>query len=278
MADERIPLEDEFGDIIGKARFGLKKSVADVANAARVSEADLNALENYERKPTRAESDALARALNLNADRLWAVATGAYQPAAETSDGDDTTQVIRLRNDVGFTVYAYLLVDRKSGDTAIVDTAAHPDQILAAIQAKGLKPRAILLTHQHADHIEGVDKLQKKTGVPVVAAKNAELPDTLENVVRLGDGETYDAGNVHVRLLETPGHTPGCAMYVTGNVAVSGDVLFAGSAGRGNYSYASVLSSIRDKVFRLPDSTRLYPGHGPSTTVGEEKAHNPFVG
>ena len=174
---------------------------------------------------------------------------------------------------IGFDDDAY----RAVGAT-VVDTAAAPDQIIETIKAKGLKPAAIFLTHDHGDHIEGVDQVYAAFNVPTVMGEDMDAPKGLGKVVKMGERDSYKLGNLDVRLLKTPGHTTHCVTFVTGSVALSGDVIFAGSIGKPNISYDQVLSSNRDKVFSLPDNTRLFPGHGPSTTVGEEKAHNPFFG
>ncbi len=272
-----IPLEDEFADIVAKAR--LAQSPEEVAKAAGVSEQDLRALENYERQPTEHEARALARVLNLDADRLLAVANGTWSPAKETVDGDAQAQVIRLKNFVGgYPVFSYLLVCRDTQEAAVVDTAADPDQILDELRKRALTPKAIFVTHDHADHVEGLGQIQKSLGVPVVTGDGVEALRNVGEQVRLVDGETYRIGNLEVRLAKTPGHSAGCATFVAGSVAFSGDTIFAGSVGRPNHSYEAIRSSILDKLFTLPDSTRLYPGHGPSTTVGEERAHNPFFG
>lgn len=275
MSDATIPLEDEFGDIVAKARFGLKRTLAQVADAAGLTEETIRSLENYERAPTDAECRAIARAVGLNGDRLLAIANEAYRPRDETQEDD--AQVIRLKNYVGgMSVFSYLLVCRATGDVAAVDTAAHPDQILTTVQMKNLTPRLILITHTHADHIEGVDKVQKRWGVPVVMGEGTPAPAGVGACRHLPDGAEATLGRLRVVLRKTPGHTPYCVTFVAGNVALSGDLMFAGSLGRANHSYDAIRASVRDTLFALPDATRIYPGHGPSTTVGEEKANNPF--
>lgn len=271
-----LPLEDEFGDIIAKARFGQKRSLRSVALEASIAESVLASLENYERKPSREEVFALAKALGLNGERLYAIATGAYRPQPETRDGDENAQVIRLSTDTGmFTVHSYLLVCRTTRETAVVDTAANGRQVLEALRQRNLQPRFILLTHGHGDHIDEVDLVQRETCVPVIAGKKLETPPGVQEIKRLNDGDSIEFGRLRVVLRETPGHTPACVSFLSGRCVFSGDVIFAGSLGRGNHSYDAVLRSAK-LLLSLPDDTRIYPGHGPSTTVGEEKANNPF--
>ncbi|MBT3268910.1 MBL fold metallo-hydrolase [Candidatus Poribacteria bacterium] len=272
-----IALEDEFGDIIGKARAGRGKSLSAVAAESGVSEADLRALESYERPPSEDEANAIAEAVGLDGPRLYAIATESWAPDEEPALVDPAADVIRLQNFVGgYPVFCYILVCRKTRSAAVVDTAADPDKVLQAVKSAGLKPQAILLTHGHADHVEGVEQVQKTLGVPVVLSEDMGVPAGVGEHFKLGEGDTYRIGDLDVRMLKTPGHSEGCCTFVTGGVAIMGDLIFAGSMGKPNYSFEASMSSV-EKLFELPDSTRLYPGHGPSTTIGEEKAHNPFL-
>lgn len=272
-----IALEDEFGDIIGKARSGLGKSPSAVAAESGVSEADLGALESYKRLPTEAETRAIAGAVGLDAARLYAIATEAWAPDEEPEVVDPAADVIRIQNFVGgYPVFCYILVCRKTKSAAVVDTAADPDKVIAAAKGHGLNVQAILLTHDHADHVEGVGKVQKEFGAPVVHGEDMRVPSEVGENFQLGDGDTYRVGELDVKMLKTPGHSAGCVTFVAGGVALIGDLIFAGSMGKPNYSFDASKSSVV-KLFELPDATRLYPGHGPSTTIGEERAHNPFL-
>lgn len=272
-----IALEDEFGDIIGKARAGLGKSLSAVATESGVSEADLRALESYERTPTEDETAAIAAAVDLDAARLHAIATETWAPAEEPDLVDPAADVIRIQNFVGgYPVFCYILVCRKTKSAAVVDTAADPDKVLEAVKTHSANVQAILLTHDHADHVEGVGKVQKELGAPVVMGEDMALPADVGKHFRLGEGDTYRVGELELTMLKTPGHSAGCVTFVAGGVALIGDLIFAGSMGKPNYSFDASKSSTA-KLFELPDSTRLYPGHGPSTTIGEERAHNPFL-
>ena len=272
-----IGLEDEFGDIVGKARAGLGKSLSAVAAGSGVSESDLRALESYERLPTAGEASAIASVLGLDANRLYDIATEAWAPAEEPDGVDPAADVIRIQNLVGgYPVFCYVLVCRKTKSAAVVDTAAAPEKVLAAVKRHGVTVSAILLTHDHGDHVEGVGRVQSELGVPVVFGDDMLAPAGVDEHFQLGDGDTYRVGDVDVRMMKTPGHSAGCVTFVSGAIAFIGDVIFAGSIGGPNFSFDASMSSVA-KLFELPDTTRLYPGHGPSTTIGEERAHNPFL-
>ena len=273
-----IELEDEFGDIIGKARMGLGWSLAQAAEAGGVSEAQLRAFENYERNPNEEEARAVGNGLKLNGGRLWKIASGEWTPNEEPEDIDDQAQVVRLMNHVGgYPVFSFLLVCKETNECAIVDTAAHPQQIIEVVSERKLRPALILLTHGHADHVVGVETLQKRYQVPVVMGEDLETPPGLDETVQLGEGGTCEVGKLQIRALKTPGHSDACITFVCGSVALIGDVIFSGSIGKPGHSYEASRASAA-KVLALPPDTRLYPGHGPSTTVAEEKAHNPFFG
>ena len=271
-----IELEDEFGDIIGKARLGLRRSLEETAKDAGLPTDLLRDFENYERSPNRDETGKVASALQLDGERLWAIASGKWAPAEEPEDADPDARVIRLMNYVGgWPVFSFLLVCKKTNACAIVDTAAHPEQIIETAEREELNPSLILLTHGHADHVEGVDALQKRFKVPVVMGEDMKPPRHLGETAHLAEGETVHVGELTVKMMKTPGHSEGCVTFLCGSLAIIGDVIFSGSIGKPNRSYEQSRASAA-KLLALPDNTRLYPGHGPSTTVGEEKAHNPF--
>ena len=272
-----IALEDEFGDIIGKARAGMGKSLSAVAAEAGIAEGELRALESYERAPSTEENAAIAKAVGLDADRLYAIATEAWAPEDEPGVVDADADVIRLQNFVGgYPVFSYILVCRKTKSAAVIDTAAAPEQALDAVKEHGLNAQAILLTHEHADHVEGVDAVQQALKVPAVLGEDMRPPRGVGEHFRLGDDDTYRVGSLDVRVLTTPGHSKGCVTFASGGIAFIGDLIFAGSMGKPNYSFEASHASV-EKLFALSDATRLYPGHGPSTTIAEEKAHNPFL-
>lgn len=179
----------------------------------------------------------------------------------------------------------------------VVDPADNGAEIYQTLQAKGFKIAGILLTHGHADHIAGVEALRKLSGAKIYACiQEADLlRDTTLNLasmfqmtckvipdVLLKDGEECTIADMSFHMIATPGHTEGsCGYYFEeGGFLISGDTLFEGSVGRTDFptgSMSVLVRSIKEKLFRLPEKTIVYPGHGGSTTIGWEKENNPFI-
>lgn len=157
----------------------------------------------------------------------------------------------------------YLLWDDNK-EALVIDPADEAEQILACAKARGLAVRAVLLTHAHFDHMRAAAEVLRQTGAV------------------LNDGDMVSVGALLLRVLHTPGHTVGsCAYYDEKNARLfSGDTLFAGSAGRTDFPGGdpAALRESLARLMQLPPDTAVYPGHGEMTTVGEEAAHNPFIG
>lgn len=276
-----MPLEDELSDIIKKARTGQQRSVADVARAGGLPEADVAGLERGQAPQSREQVQAVARALGLRADPLVQVAEG-WMPQAMTSTFPHIETV--LGSIGGYEVKGYIVHDR--GEAVIVDTAYNAGTMLERLAARNLRLRAICLTHGHSDHAEGIEAILKTHAVPVyLGSDDLDLldwrpaPELLH--IPKQDG-TLQVGGLMLRFMPTPGHTPGGICYRLEQdgspVCFVGDTLFAGSIGRSNPAglYQTHLRSVREQVLTLAPDTVLFPGHGPATTVGEELLHNPF--
>lgn len=196
---------------------------------------------------------------------------------------------------------ASLLWRPGSPDAVVVDPGLDVAKILAAIAAHELTPIAILNTHGHSDHIAGNAALKKAfPDAPLLIGKGdaVMLSDPVLNLSAgygvpltspaadrlLSEGDRLDFAGVPMLVREIPGHSPGHVVFIldgeTPIVVIGGDVLFAGAVGRTDFpggSMPQLLRGIREKLYTLPDDTVVYPGHGPDTTIGEEKATNPFV-
>jgi glyoxylase-like metal-dependent hydrolase (beta-lactamase superfamily II) len=270
-------LEDEFGDIIGKARRGIGLSLSHVANQAGITDAQLSQMEDYTLKPTEDQVRVISEVLGLDGSKLADIAMERWAPAPTPPKLDEKLDVERISGDVGgYPVNAYLLICNATKQAAVIDTAAHPNLILKRINEIGVKPRVILLTHAHSDHSDGLPELERATNCPTYIHANEPKPRSSQRFRTLNHGDEVSVGELTVKTLDTPGHTPGGCSFYAGSVAAVGDAIFAGSVGGPKISYEDEITSVRNHLLSLPDEVRLFPGHGPSTTVGEEKAHNPF--
>jgi glyoxylase-like metal-dependent hydrolase (beta-lactamase superfamily II) len=276
-----MPLEDDFSDIIKKARTGLKLSVGDVARLTGLPGADITALERGDQLRDRAELRAVSNALGLRLKALEAIVLDKWVPQAlPLMSGIETVQ----GEISGYAVKGYVVHD--AGEAVLVDTAYNAETMLEILEARRLRLVAVCLTHGHADHAEGIQRILHRWPVPVYLG-----PDDLsllhwkpseQHLKRPDDGGTIRVGQLEIRCLMTPGHTAGGICYRVempwGPVSFVGDTLFAGSIGRSNPAqlYHTHLGSVRSRVMTLPPDCLLLPGHGPGTTVREELEHNPF--
>ena len=204
-------------------------------------------------------------------------------------------RVVALTNGA-FAENCYLVADPETRAAAIVDPGEESDLFLARLASEDWTLRAIWLTHAHLDHVAGVAAMREATGAPVwLHAGDRRLYDHAPDQARaygftldrlappdraFREGEPAVVGGLAFDVLHTPGHSPGSVSLAGYGVAFVGDVLFAGSVGRTDLpggDTATLLASIRDKLYALPDETVVYSGHGPATTIGEEARANPFV-
>jgi glyoxylase-like metal-dependent hydrolase (beta-lactamase superfamily II) len=204
----------------------------------------------------------------------------------------------RSFHDVGpFANNIYLVTDPVSRETAVIDVGFEPERVIDRIRRERLNVRWLLATHAHYDHVAAMLPVQRAVGgafalhpddLPLLRAVALQgsmfgLPavPVPEVEQELADGMQVPLGEQALEVLWTPGHAPGHVTFRHGDTLWSGDVLFAGSVGRTDLPGASwpVLErSIRERLFPLGDHVRVLPGHGPATTIGEERVHNPFVG
>jgi glyoxylase-like metal-dependent hydrolase (beta-lactamase superfamily II) len=265
-----IPLEDFFNDIIGKAMRGLKLTDAQVADRAGLPPGDVQALRDGAWDETTARK--VAPLLGLGADALAALGNKGYEPAPIALDG--LAQFNTPFEDM--TVNSYVVWDPASREAIAFDTGADCTDMLAFIAGKNLTLKFILLTHTHGDHIFDLDRLREKTGAPAFVGER----EPIDGAEPFAPGRTFDVGGLRIESRLTWGHSPGGITFVISGlaqpVAIVGDAVFAGSMGGGAVSYEAAIETNRAQIFTLPDDTILCPGHGPLTTVGEQRVHNPF--
>ena len=186
----------------------------------------------------------------------------------------------------------YFLINEKTNEIVIIDPGDNGPQLAAIIDEKGYKPVAILLTHGHFDHIMAMEELSKKYDIKIYAheLERAVLAQPNFNLggrqfdadVFFRDGDILELAGFAIKVIHTPGHTPGgvCFYIEKENVLFSGDTLFLRSVGRTDFMGASqsdLVRSIKEKLFVLPERTVVYPGHESETSIGIEKHENPFV-
>ena len=266
-----IPLEDNFEDVLGKALRGTGMQDGVLEFLTGVPEETIGKLKEGE-----FDEDALRRVaspLGLDAETLVERAKGTWTPEAVELDG------LRQFNTVygDMTVNSYLVWDPASKEAALFDTGTDASGALGVVSDLGLTLKALYLTHTHIDHIAARGEVEGAVpGIPV-------LVNGLEPVAgasRFKPGDAFRIGGLQVGTRLTRGHSPGGTTFVIEGlarpVAVVGDALFAQSMGGGMISYDDALATNRKEIFSLPDNTVVCPGHGPMTSVGEEKAHNPF--
>lgn len=208
---------------------------------------------------------------------------------------------IHVIESMPFAENTYVVFVDGRDDCLVIDPGFEPEPIFTLLKDTGRRPTAILNTHGHGDHIAGNQDLKQAfPDAPIMIGANEAhlLTDSMANLTALfgapivsppadrllHEGEEFDAAGIHLAVLEIPGHSPGHIVLVHRGQPTrvfGGDVLFEGSIGRSDFPGCNgklLLEGIRTKLFALPDDTVVYPGHGRPTTIGHEKAHNPYVG
>jgi hydroxyacylglutathione hydrolase len=266
-----IPLEDTAADVLSKAARGRGLSPAQLAAQTGLPEDLVKA--TLEKVTDSEPAAKLAPVLSLGAKQLVALAEGRYQ-AAPVPEVDGLLAYNTPFDDM--TVNSFLVWDPETGDAAAFDTGTDCSDLLDALRDRNLHLRTIFLTHSHGDHILELDRLREKTKAPAWIGSR----EPVDGAAPFEAGRSFQIGNLLVQTLLTWGHSPGGITYVVKGLArplaMVGDALFAGSMGGGNISYADALATTGGQILSLPEETIVCPGHGPLTTVGEQRLANPF--
>jgi hydroxyacylglutathione hydrolase len=191
-----------------------------------------------------------------------------------------------------------IIGDETTRDAMVIDPGDDIADVLAIIQKHNLQVRQIVITHAHIDHVGGAMKLRQATGAPILLNENdyallkmldvqaawlgMRSPGEVEIDRSIGDADKVEAGPLLANVIHTPGHTDGsiCLYFPAEQKLIAGDTLFAGSIGRTDLpggSFDKIIRSLHQKVLAFPDDTVVVPGHGPLTTIGDERESNPFL-
>jgi glyoxylase-like metal-dependent hydrolase (beta-lactamase superfamily II) len=270
-------LEDHIGDIVAKARSMTQASAADAARAAGLSESELATLESTGQLTGKPNFAALAPLLGLNGPKLEQVARGWLPTPKDLGTWRELRRLVTEQD--GMAVNAYLIWDEVSREAALFDTGWNANEALKTINENRLQLRHIFLTHDHDDHVAGLAAV--RAAWPKVRLHSGSKSAPVDQRNRSND--FIHLGSLRITNRETPGHSEDGTTYIIGtwpddapHVAVVGDALFAGSIGRGVVSWGLARQKVREQILSLPAETLICPGHGPLTTVAEEKAQNPF--
>ncbi len=246
----KIPLEDSYLDIIGKTQRGLK-------------------LQPIPEPSSEIEIRSIAKQLNLGGEALVAASKQAWYPQTQEPIEGLLCYSTTFED---MTVNSYLIFDPVTKIAAAFDTGADCSGMLHS----GLKIEQIFITHIHPDHIIDLARLQTSTGAKTYVSDR----EPIENAEIFSDGKTFSIGGLKIETRRSSGHAKGgVTFFITGlkkPIAIVGDALFAGSMGGGMVSFEEALKTTRENILSLPEETIVCSGHGPLTTVGEEKKNNPF--
>lgn len=267
------------GDILRKARISAQTTPEAAAAAAGLSAAAYEALEASGRPAGAVDWSALGRLLSLNGDRLAKVAQGWLPAPTNFSQWCELRAIETADPADGMKVNAYLAWDEVTREAALFDTGLDAAPVLRLLEENQLSLRHIFITHSHYDHIQALGALRERCPKARVHSSSKSAPVDQRN--RAND--FIMLGSLRITNRPTPGHAEDGVTYVIGNwgedaphVAVVGDAIFAGSIGGAREHLELARRHIVEQIFSLPPDTLICPGHGPATTVAQERSNNPW--
>jgi hydroxyacylglutathione hydrolase len=273
----RIPLEDDPSDILRKAQRGTGIDAAALAHRTGIDEAAIKAWVRGDGVPTEDQARAVAVVLRLDPGKFADAAARRWYPHAEIPPN------VRHHPHDPHPSNGYLFFLEDGKTAALIDPAGYPKTLLDAVNDGPYALRYILITHKHADHCDATADVARafpEAQIVMHRADVAAIGALAHRALPVIDGDELAFGDdASIRMLHTPGHTDGSSCFLFRSTVFTGDTLFAGSVG-GIFAdvstYEDLLASVRFKLFALDDHTVVMPGHGPPSTIAEEKAHNPF--
>lgn len=273
IIQSREALKDTFSEILVKAQLGWALRNEVLSERAEITMDELERAKSGTLDPVVLEK--LAFALRLHPPSLLALAKKEWYPE-EQPPLEGLLRFTTLYQDQP--THAYLVFDPETRRAAAFDTGMSCKPLLEAVEKNNLSLTRVFITHTHPEHLEDLETLLAESR----AVGYGSMAESRKNLSSLRDGDGLALGRLRIRVLGTCGHTNGGLSYLISGlekrIVIVGDALFAGSMGKAPFTYAfeDALETNREKLFTLPDDTVVCPGHGPLTTMGEEKAHNPF--
>jgi glyoxylase-like metal-dependent hydrolase (beta-lactamase superfamily II) len=266
-----IPLEDNFDDVINKAQRGLRLADGELARRAGIGVDVLRTLKDG--AFDEAAARAVAPVLRLGADQLVALGRKAWYPSPVLPPRGFAMFNTAFED---MTVNSYLVWDPRTRLSAAFDTGATCAPMLDAIAGEKLTVRYLFLTHTHEDHVADAARLVAATGAEIYASER----EPFAGGKTFRENQTFHLDSLAIKTLLTSGHSPGQTTYLVAGLAwplaICGDSMFASSMGGGLVSYEDQYRNNVEKIFTLPRDTVIAPGHGPITTLAQERKHNPF--
>ena len=272
----KIPLEDTFADVLNKAASGLGYNAMGLSRLTGLDPIRIQMV--LDGKFESGTVMTLANVLDLHAPSLFQLATKAWYPEQIPLNGLAAFNTpFPVSGFEEMTVNSYLVWEPNSRVAAAFDTGANVVEMMRIIEKESLKLTSVFLTHKHDDHIQALPQLLQATGCQKVFANELEA---VPGAKLFKTGTFLSIGMLGVETCLTSGHSPGGTTFVISGldlpVAIVGDALFCSSQGGAMGSYKEAIENNKREIFSLPDETIVCPGHGPMTTVGQEREHNPF--
>ncbi len=274
-----VTLEDSIGDIFRKARLSLSVTPEAAAQAAGLTSGEYTQLEETGKSAKPLNYTAIAKLLTLDGHKLERIAKGWLPKPVDLTIWRELRVITTADPEDGMKVHAYLVWDEVTREAALFDTGFEATPIQKLIEENQLQLRHIFITHTHRDHVAALVPLRAAYPKVRLHSNSKAAPADARN--RAND--FINLGSLRITNRDTPGHAEDGVTYVVGNwpedgphVAIVGDAIFAGSMGGARDQLTLARSKVREQIFSLPIETLICAGHGPLTTVGEEKANNPW--
>ncbi len=273
----RIPLEDDPSDLLRKAMRGAGVDAAQLAQRTGLQTAAIEGWRSGEGVPTDDQARAVAGILRLDPGKFADAAGRRWYPGA------DLPPDVRHHPHDPHPSNGYLFYLDDGKTAALIDPAGEPERLLRAVNEGPFALRYILVTHKHADHCDATADVARAFPDAQIVMHRSDahaIGALAARALPLTDGDELPfGGDAAIRMLHTPGHTDGSSCFLFRSTIFTGDTLFAGSVGgifADNSTYDDLIASVQTKLFNLGDDMVVMPGHGPPSTIAQERAHNPF--